>query len=369
MSTEFDLPVARFMTAPVRTLRDSTALADAARILDELGVSALPVVDHNGHLIGVLERADLLRAGRLRHTAARGEARFWWPEASVEECMQSSVPVMSPDQPLQQCARRMLERGLRRVYVVGDHELEGVVSTREMMAAVARSECETRISELGLGVAATSSANAPLSVARARFLANPAREPLVVHDLDGAPLGVFTHAELQACLEADGDQTTELFIDRRILVLPVTVSVQRAASEALVSGAHYVIATEGPAVYRVLSGSTFTRSVYGGPITNPESSFAAAAPAPPVSIRDPDFRGGVLASFLDSLAPWTGFDSARPPPSELPGAESTASAKPGAERPGSEKPSAEKPGSERPGSEKPNAEPRREATTLRRAPA
>src|SRR3954468_22143917 len=88
--TEFDLPVARFMTSPVRTLRDSTPLARAAQTFEELGVSALPVVDHNGLLIGVLERADLLRAGRLRPRAAGGEARWWWPEVPVEECMQTS---------------------------------------------------------------------------------------------------------------------------------------------------------------------------------------------------------------------------------------------------------------------------------------
>lgn len=342
--SEFDLPVSHFMTSPVRTLRDSTPLARAAQALDEFGVSALPVVDHNGHLLGVLERADLLRAGRLRHGAAPGEARWWWPEAPVEECMQPHVPITGPTQPLRLCAQRMIERGLQRVYVVGDHELEGVISTREMMTAVVRAELDTPLAELGIPIAATSPTSAPLSVARARFLANPAREPLVVHGPSGTPIGVFTHVELQACLEAEGEQTTDLFMDRRILMLPASASLQRAAREALASGAHHIIAKEGPALYRVLSGATFTRCVFGGSSPSPEPSFAAPAPAPPISVREPSFRSAALAGILESLPTWAGLDAPRRLGRDLPS-------------------------SDLPSSDTPSSEPRREDPTRKREPA
>jgi CBS domain-containing protein len=319
--SEFDLPVARFMTSPVRTLRDSTPLTRAAQALEELGVSALPVVDHNGHLLGVLERADLLRAGRLRQGTASGEASWWWPDVPVEECMQPHVPVMAPTQTLRLCARRMLERGLHRVYVVGDHELEGVVSTREMMTAVVRAEVETPLADLGIPPAATSSVSAPLSVTRIRFLADDARAPLVIQNPSGVPLGVFTHAELQACLEAEGGQRTGLFMDRRILTLPASASLERAAREALASGAHHVIAMDGPGVYHVLSGATFTRSVAGGSSPSAEQSFVASAPAPPVIVRDPSFRTGAVGGILEGLPSWTGLDAPQPVRSEKPNPE------------------------------------------------
>jgi hypothetical protein len=229
---------------------------------------------------------------------------------------------------------------------------------------VLRANLDTRISELALGIAATSPASAPLSLARARFLANPAHAPLVVHDPSGTPIGVFTHAELQACLEADGDQSTEPFIDQRILILPSSASVQRAAREALSSGAHYILASDGPAVYRVLSGSTFTRCVYGGPAERPAPSFAAIPPSAPVIVRDPDFRTGVLASFLESLPAWTGFDTARPPRNETLGSET-----PSSEPPSAEPPSADQASSGKASAEPPSAELRREEPTRRREPA
>jgi CBS domain-containing protein len=319
--SEFDLPVASFMTAPVHTLRNTTTLTRAAQALDELGISALPIVDHNGHMLGVLERADLLRAGRIRHRPIHGESHFWWPDAPVEECMQTSVPVMAPSQSLRLCARRMLERGLHRVYVVADWALDGVVSTREMLTAVVRAELETSLTELGVNLAGTCLVTAPVSVARARFLENPAQEPLVLHDPSGAPVGVFARTELQACLEADGEQTTEHFMDRRFVTLPVSVSVQHAAREALGNGARYVIAREGPASYRVLSGLTFAGCVFGGPTPSAKQSFVAPAPPATVSARDPGFQTGGLATILETLPSWTGRDAARPPPSDKPSLE------------------------------------------------
>jgi hypothetical protein len=184
-----------------------------------------------------------------------------------------------------------------------------------------RAEIDTPLADLALPVAATSSVSAPLSVTRARFFADPARTPLVVHGPSGTPVGVFTHAELQACLEAEGEQTTGLFMDRRILTLPVSASLERAAREALASGAHHIIATDGPGVYHVLSGATFTRSVAGGSTASAEQSFIARAPAPPVIVRDPNFRTGAVGGILEGLPSWTGLDAPLPVRNEKPNPE------------------------------------------------
>jgi CBS domain-containing protein len=37
-------------------------IADVARILDERRIKRLPVVDDNGNLIGIVSRADIIRA-------------------------------------------------------------------------------------------------------------------------------------------------------------------------------------------------------------------------------------------------------------------------------------------------------------------
>src|SRR5438477_10394062 len=48
------------MTAPVITVSPDLPLKEAARLLDEHDVSALPVVDGQGELVGILSEADLL---------------------------------------------------------------------------------------------------------------------------------------------------------------------------------------------------------------------------------------------------------------------------------------------------------------------
>lgn len=55
----------------LRTVRPGTAIADAARVMTESRLKVLCVVDENGTLLGILDRADLLRAagGALRELA------------------------------------------------------------------------------------------------------------------------------------------------------------------------------------------------------------------------------------------------------------------------------------------------------------
>lgn len=51
-----------FMTPGVETISQTDSVADAARKILELRVGALPVVDGNDQLVGILSSTDLLRA-------------------------------------------------------------------------------------------------------------------------------------------------------------------------------------------------------------------------------------------------------------------------------------------------------------------
>ena len=48
------------MTANVLTVRSSTQLKDAAKLLAEHRISGLPVVDNEGHVLGVLSEGDII---------------------------------------------------------------------------------------------------------------------------------------------------------------------------------------------------------------------------------------------------------------------------------------------------------------------
>jgi len=282
---EFDRPVSSHMVAPVQTLLHTERLTRAAQVMAELGVSALPIVDASGRLAGVLARSDLLRAARLQHQAAEGEPRWWWPDLRVSEYMQTAVPTSPPTQPLRLCAQRMLDRCLTHVYVLAGSDPAGVISTRELLRAVARAGIDTPLRELSTGCAEPISAAAPLSLASARFVAGSG-PPLVVLG-DASPVGVFGHAELRACLEADPGVATSVFMDERVLVLPADLPAHHAAEQAIAARARYIIAHDPPHGYRVLSGSSFAACVAG---RAPLPTLPQAA----VTLADSEFRAAPI---------------------------------------------------------------------------
>jgi CBS domain-containing protein len=53
---------AAFMTRPVVTIKPGASLAEAARLMHRGGLKRLPVVDEAGRLVGIVSRADLLKA-------------------------------------------------------------------------------------------------------------------------------------------------------------------------------------------------------------------------------------------------------------------------------------------------------------------
>jgi predicted transcriptional regulator len=79
------------MTAPAITVRPSSSATEAARLMIERGVNRLPVVKQDGQLIGIVTRADLVRAFTRPDAAIATEIqqdileRVLWVEPSAIE--------------------------------------------------------------------------------------------------------------------------------------------------------------------------------------------------------------------------------------------------------------------------------------------
>src|SRR6516164_862003 len=105
------------MVRDVVTVRSDTDVADAVELLSEHDVSALPVVDEVGNLVGILSEADLIH----RVEIGTEKHRPWWLEAvtggstlaeefakshgkKVGEVMTDGVISVSEDNPLSEIA-------------------------------------------------------------------------------------------------------------------------------------------------------------------------------------------------------------------------------------------------------------------------
>lgn len=123
------------MTKDVRTAMREMSLRDAARLMRDGDMGAIPVVDA-GTLIGIVTDRDIV----VRCIAEGKE-----PSATVSEAMTTELFTVSPDDFVFEAIRLMGDKQVRRIPVVGENgQLEGIIA----MADVAlETEDELEIAE------------------------------------------------------------------------------------------------------------------------------------------------------------------------------------------------------------------------------
>jgi CBS domain-containing protein len=160
MSQLDDMKVAEIMTRPVITVTPETGIKGAAELLVQHGISALPVVDAKGELVGIVSEADLLPIET--RPDPRSQATPLPPTAGsapqkVAEVMTRRVLTVPADCEVSQVARILLEADFRRVPVVTDRKVVGIVSRRDLVKVIAtrddtiENEIVRRLGQLGLG--------------------------------------------------------------------------------------------------------------------------------------------------------------------------------------------------------------------------
>ncbi|MFI6317606.1 CBS domain-containing protein [Nonomuraea sp. NPDC050556] len=154
MSTR--ITVKDVMTTQVASVNGSTPFKDVAEVLIAYGVSAVPVVDAEGYVIGVVSEADLLRKEEFREQFYREgykpplRARLRHPDAARKASGDTAADLMTrpavtvdAGEPVVRAARIMDERDVKRLIVVdGNGRLEGVVSRHDLLKVFVRSDAE-----------------------------------------------------------------------------------------------------------------------------------------------------------------------------------------------------------------------------------
>jgi CBS domain-containing protein len=111
------------MTSEVKTATPSQSLTDAAKLMKQEDVGSVPVVDGN-RLVGLLTDRDIV---------VRGIADGSDPNAvQVGAIASRDVVTVRPDDDLDEALRLMAQHQVRRLPVVDDGQLVGVVATADV---------------------------------------------------------------------------------------------------------------------------------------------------------------------------------------------------------------------------------------------
>jgi CBS domain-containing protein len=138
------------MTRNVLTVGRETSVANAIRVMLDNNISGLPVLD-NGKVIGIVTEGDLLRrseTGTERHRPRwleilMGPGRMAGEYVrthgrKVGEIMTTDVISVAGDTPLEEVVGLMERRRIKRVPVIEDDVLIGVVSRLDLLRALLR---------------------------------------------------------------------------------------------------------------------------------------------------------------------------------------------------------------------------------------
>jgi CBS-domain-containing membrane protein len=115
------------MTAQVVSIAPTASPGDVADLLAEYRISGVPVVDEHGHMVGLVTEADLI--------SKRG--------ATVAEIMSSRVVSVQETTLVDEIAQILTSNHYKRVPVVRDEKLVGIVSRADIVRQMAsRWVCE-----------------------------------------------------------------------------------------------------------------------------------------------------------------------------------------------------------------------------------
>jgi CBS domain-containing protein len=126
--------VAEVMRTDLRTIRPGALVSEAITALVEARISSLPVLDDE-RPIGVVSQQDVLRAAM--ESDAEGRPRWAAERTPVVAIMSPWPPAVTADTRVADAARTMLYLDLKRVFVMDDGALVGVISQADIADAVA----------------------------------------------------------------------------------------------------------------------------------------------------------------------------------------------------------------------------------------
>jgi CBS domain-containing protein len=136
------------MTTSVATVGPNATVKEAATLLVERAVSALPVVDDLGRLVGIVSEADLIaletEPDPMSHILPVPDPVDPVPK-TVREVMTEDVITTDEEADVSLVARLMLDHGVKSIPVVMGTRLLGIVARRDVLRVLARTDREIQV--------------------------------------------------------------------------------------------------------------------------------------------------------------------------------------------------------------------------------
>jgi CBS domain-containing membrane protein len=134
------LKVRDVMTAQVTTLKRNDKLTLADEVMQLGRIRHLPILEDDGEqLVGIVSQRDLFR-GALAQALGYGQYahRKLLDTFSVKDVMTTEVITASPETPLVEAARVLMQRKIGCLPVVEKGRLAGIITEGDFVALVAR---------------------------------------------------------------------------------------------------------------------------------------------------------------------------------------------------------------------------------------
>jgi acyl dehydratase/CBS domain-containing protein len=116
------LPVREIMQTPARTISPGSPIVEAATRLRDEGIGSL-VVESGGEPVGIITESDIVAV-----TAAEGDTRA----LTVGDVMVEALVTIRPDADIEAAVERLRTHGIKKLPVVDDDGLVGIVTTTDI---------------------------------------------------------------------------------------------------------------------------------------------------------------------------------------------------------------------------------------------
>ena len=226
------------------TCPPDTSLGQVATLLTQHHIHALIVAEDKDEPLGIISDFDLLAGEWL---SVDKESLYTMRHLNARDLMTSPIESIDAETPIQDAAKRMIERQVHRMLVKENDRPVGVISISDFVASIAAQEKAKResVRDVMSDTFLVCRDKTPL-ISAARTMTQAGWRSVVVVDSKGKLLGVVTGSDLirYAGQTVHEKLTVTGLMNRDFITIDINASLQQAANLMIQNHHHRVIVVD-----------------------------------------------------------------------------------------------------------------------------